>query len=57
VTVFPLLVERQYKTWPEHLEREARWMSAEEALDLLDDAGARDLAAAFVARMRTRERM
>jgi len=51
VHIFPLLVERQHKVWPEALEREARWTCAEEALDLLDDSGAKDVVAAFVSRM------
>jgi 8-oxo-dGTP pyrophosphatase MutT (NUDIX family) len=28
VTVFPLAVERQFKTWPEITERETRWVDA-----------------------------
>jgi 8-oxo-dGTP pyrophosphatase MutT (NUDIX family) len=51
VGVFPLKVERQHKTWPEAHERETRWVGPEEALDLLDDRGLRDVVAAFVRRL------
>ncbi|MGK9230817.1 NUDIX hydrolase [Inquilinus limosus] len=51
VSVFPLKVERQHRTWPERHERETRWCGPEEALDLLDDAGLRDLVAGFVRRL------
>jgi len=55
VSVFPLHVERQHKTWPEAHERETRWAGPEEALDLLDDAGLRDVVAAFVQRLEGRK--
>lgn len=51
VGVFPLKVERQHKSWPEAHERETRWCDPEEALDLLDDAGLRDVVAGFVHRL------
>jgi 8-oxo-dGTP pyrophosphatase MutT (NUDIX family) len=50
IHVFPLLVERQHKTWPERLEREVRWLQPSEAVALLDDPGAQDLISAFVDR-------
>lgn len=55
VGVFPLKVERQHKTWPEAHERETRWVGPEEALDLLDDRGLRDVVAAFVRRLEARK--
>lgn len=55
VGVFPLKVERQHKTWPEAHERETRWVAPEEALDLLDDRGLRDVVAAFVRRLEARK--
>ncbi|MBW8727232.1 MAG: NUDIX hydrolase [Inquilinus limosus] len=55
VGVFPLKVERQHKTWPEAHQRETRWVGPEEALDLLDDRGLRDVVAAFVRRMEARQ--
>ncbi len=55
VGVFPLKVERQYKTWPERHERETRWCAPEEALDLLDARGLRDVVAGFVGRLQARK--
>ncbi len=55
VGVFPLKVERQHKTWPEAHQRETRWVGPEEALDLLDDRGLRDVVAAFVRRLGARQ--
>ena len=55
VSVFPLKVERQSKTWPESGQREIRWLAPAEALDLLEDPGLRDLVAAFVARLEARQ--
>jgi 8-oxo-dGTP pyrophosphatase MutT (NUDIX family) len=55
VGVFPLKVERQHKTWPEAHQRETRWVGPEEALDLLDDRGLRDVVAAFVRRLEARQ--
>jgi 8-oxo-dGTP pyrophosphatase MutT (NUDIX family) len=55
VSVFPLKVERQYKTWPESHQREIRWLVPEEALTLLEDPGLRDLVAAFVERLEGRQ--
>jgi 8-oxo-dGTP pyrophosphatase MutT (NUDIX family) len=50
IHIFPLLVERQHKVWPEKLEREVRWLKPSDAIALLDDQGARDLVSAFVDR-------
>ena len=37
VEVFPLLVKRQSKDWPEAKQRTARWFSADEAAALVDN--------------------
>jgi 8-oxo-dGTP pyrophosphatase MutT (NUDIX family) len=37
VEVFPLLVKRQSKDWPESKQRTARWFSAAEAAALVDN--------------------
>jgi 8-oxo-dGTP pyrophosphatase MutT (NUDIX family) len=37
VEVFPLLVKRQSKDWPESKQRAARWFSAAEAAALVDN--------------------
>jgi 8-oxo-dGTP pyrophosphatase MutT (NUDIX family) len=37
VEVFPLLVKRQSKEWPESKQRTARWFSAAEAATLVDN--------------------
>ena len=50
VKVFPMLVKRQFKTWPEQAEREVRWAGAEEAQSLLKETGLRDLVGDFAAR-------
>jgi len=56
VRVYPLLVKRQYKIYPEVSERAARWFTAEDALAVLKDAGLRDLIALFVARLTARKK-
>jgi 8-oxo-dGTP pyrophosphatase MutT (NUDIX family) len=48
VCVFPLLVKRQLKTWPEINERELRWLDPATAIQLVDDAGLRDLIARLI---------
>jgi 8-oxo-dGTP pyrophosphatase MutT (NUDIX family) len=55
VSVFPLKVERQHKSWPERRERETRWLAPEEALDLLGEPGLRDVVARFVVRLEGRK--
>jgi arsenate reductase len=51
VSVFPLKVERQHKSWPERQEREIRWLGPAEALLLLEESGLRDLISAFLDRI------
>ena len=51
VRVFPLLVTRQHKTWPEAHQRESKWLDLAEALPLLEEPALRALIAAFVTRM------
>ena len=48
VRVFALLVKRQEDTWRESQEREARWVTPEIALQLVDDMGLRELIAASI---------
>jgi 8-oxo-dGTP pyrophosphatase MutT (NUDIX family) len=55
VRVFPLLVERQHKSWPERDQRETRWLTPAAALALLEDPGLRDVLATFVARLVVRK--
>lgn len=47
VRVFPLLVKRQLKTWPEKREREIRWLKPGEAIPLVGDEGLRALIESF----------
>lgn len=47
VRVFPLKVCRQLESWPEAAERETRWTSLAEAIDLLQEEGLRQLIADF----------
>ena len=47
VTVYPLLVEKQAKTWPEKSEREFRWATPEKAAKLADDDGLAKLLRGF----------
>ncbi|GLI95189.1 hypothetical protein LMG27198_41810 [Methylocystis echinoides] len=46
--VFSILVKRQFETWPEAHEREARWFEAEKAVAALKEQRLRELAAVFV---------
>jgi 8-oxo-dGTP pyrophosphatase MutT (NUDIX family) len=50
VRVFPLLVKRQARTWPEADERESRWLNIDEAAVIVDDAGLCLLIQSFAAR-------
>ena len=43
VQVFPLLVKRQLKKWPEYRQRRVRWLSVPEAAALIDDSDLRKL--------------
>lgn len=57
VRVFPLIVKRQLKAWPEAHEREARWFAADKSLVIIEDMGLRDLISFFVDRkMRGKEK-
>jgi 8-oxo-dGTP pyrophosphatase MutT (NUDIX family) len=47
VRVFPMLVKRQFETWPEAHQREARWFDAGEALSLIKERGLQELIASF----------
>ncbi|MDR6290706.1 MULTISPECIES: NUDIX hydrolase [Inquilinus] len=47
VHVFPLQVERQRRTWPEHGERETRWLDPDAALLLVEEPGLRSLISDF----------
>jgi 8-oxo-dGTP pyrophosphatase MutT (NUDIX family) len=50
VEVFPLLVKRQSKDWPESKQRRARWFDSAEAAALVDNDELRNLIQAFEAR-------
>ncbi len=39
VTVYPMLVEEQAKTWPEKSERKVSWVKLKKAIRLVDDEG------------------
>lgn len=49
VRVFPLLVKRQRKTWPEAQERELRWLNPVDAAALVEEEGLRKLINVFAA--------
>jgi 8-oxo-dGTP pyrophosphatase MutT (NUDIX family) len=50
VKVFPLLVERHHKRWPEMDQREQRWFSAAEASGAVAEAELQELILRFAAR-------
>jgi 8-oxo-dGTP pyrophosphatase MutT (NUDIX family) len=50
VRVFPLLVKRQLKAWPEASERELRWLDPAEAASYVEEEGLRELINAFTAK-------
>lgn len=54
VEVFPLLVKRQSKDWPESKQRTARWFSAAEAAALVDNDQLHKLIQEFETREATR---
>jgi len=54
VRVFPLLVKRQLKTWPEQQEREIRWLDPEQVIWLVEDEGLQRVIDSFVALHRSR---
>jgi 8-oxo-dGTP pyrophosphatase MutT (NUDIX family) len=47
VKVFPLLVKRQTKSWPEATEREFQWLTLDEAAATVGDEGLRSLIHSF----------
>jgi 8-oxo-dGTP pyrophosphatase MutT (NUDIX family) len=49
VEVFPLLVERLEKSWPEQKQRDRRWFELEDAALLVDEPGLEALIRSFVA--------
>jgi 8-oxo-dGTP pyrophosphatase MutT (NUDIX family) len=56
VRVFPLLVKRQAKTWPEADEREYRWLNRDEAATTVGDEGLRVLIQSFAPRANRKRR-
>jgi len=48
VRVFPLLVKRQDKTWPEYRQRQSQWFVPEEALSVIKEESLRVLISSFV---------
>jgi ADP-ribose pyrophosphatase YjhB (NUDIX family) len=50
VRVFPLLVKRQSKTWPESEQRIAQWLEPTAALSLIEEESLRSLISSFMAR-------
>ena len=56
VRVFPLLVRRQRKTWPESHQRESRWCASDEVGHLLDNEGLRKLIELFAVHRRPDQR-
>jgi 8-oxo-dGTP pyrophosphatase MutT (NUDIX family) len=51
VRVFPLLVKRQSKTWPESEQRVARWLEPPVALSLIKEKSLRSLIFSFIKRL------
>lgn len=50
VTVFPMLVTKEKKSWPEMRQREKRWLKIEKAAKLAGDDGLSELLLNFAAR-------
>jgi 8-oxo-dGTP pyrophosphatase MutT (NUDIX family) len=50
VRVFPLLVKRQLKAWPEANERELRWLNPVDAASCVEEEGLRKLINFFTAK-------
>jgi 8-oxo-dGTP pyrophosphatase MutT (NUDIX family) len=48
VEVFPLLVKRQEKTWPESRQRQTKWFAPGEAVSAIEEASLRALISSFV---------
>ena len=51
VQVFPLLVKRKSKTWPESQQRIAQWLEPAVALSLLEEESLRSLISSFTDRL------
>ncbi len=51
VRVFPLLVKRKSKTWPESEQRVAQWLEPAVALSLVEQDGLRSLISSFMHRL------
>lgn len=49
VQVFPLLVRKQAKTWPEKRARTTRWFTLTDALGAVDDDSLQELLVSFAA--------
>jgi 8-oxo-dGTP pyrophosphatase MutT (NUDIX family) len=47
VVVYPLRVKSQHKRWPEVNEREARWFTPDEAAQVVEEEGLRELLIRF----------
>lgn len=47
VRVFPLLVKRQEKTWPESLQRQTKWFAPEETVSAIKEESLRELISSF----------
>lgn len=43
IVVHPLAVEREHKNWPEHGQRERKWLSIERAADSVDSEELRQI--------------
>ncbi len=56
VQVFPLMVTRQHKTWPESQERQCRWFKHDDALAELRDEGLRRIVIQFSAAIARRQK-
>jgi 8-oxo-dGTP pyrophosphatase MutT (NUDIX family) len=54
VRVFPLLVKRQSKTWPESHQRKCRWFTPERALSVIKEESLRELISSFIETKRQR---
>jgi hypothetical protein len=50
VRVFPLLVKRQSKAWPESEQRVAQWLEPTVALSLVEEESLRSLISSFMER-------
>jgi hypothetical protein len=51
VRVFPLLVRRKSKTWPESKQRIAQWLEPAVALSLVEEESLRSLISSFIERL------